>query len=86
MFQVSLHPSSRVHKTITTAFGTDHIVGAATSFQLGHVAAPEYEAGHPINRHVHAIYSAMALQPNAGHRLLILDEVSRSHTTTHHNR
>ena len=28
----------------------------------------------------------MALQPNAGHGLLILDEVSRSHTTTHHSR
>jgi len=26
-----------------------------------------------------------ALRPNAGHGLLIL-EVSRSHTTTHHNR
>ena len=28
----------------------------------------------------------MALQPNAGHGLLILDEVSISHTTTHHSR
>ena len=28
----------------------------------------------------------MALQPNAGHGLLILDEVSRSHITTHHSR
>jgi hypothetical protein len=27
----------------------------------------------------------VALQPNAGHGLLILD-VSRSHTTTHHSR
>ena len=28
----------------------------------------------------------MALQPSAGHGLLILDEISRSHTTTHHSR
>ena len=31
------------------------------------------------------IYFAVALRPNAGHSLLIL-EVSRSHTTTHHSR
>jgi len=30
-------------------------------------------------------FSAVALRPNAGHGLLILD-VSRSHTTTHHSR
>jgi hypothetical protein len=30
-------------------------------------------------------YFAVALRPNAGHGLLIL-EVSRSHTTTHHSR
>ena len=31
------------------------------------------------------IFFPVALRPNAGHGLLILD-VSRSHTTTHHNR
>ena len=31
------------------------------------------------------IFFPVALQPNAGHGLLIL-EVSRSHTTTHHSR
>jgi len=31
------------------------------------------------------LFFPMALQPNAGHGLLILDEVSRSHTTTHHS-
>jgi len=39
MFRVS-HPSSGVHKTVTTASGTGHITGTATSFQrgqLGHV-------------------------------------------------
>ena len=30
-------------------------------------------------------FFAVALRPNAGHGLLIL-EVARSHTTTHHNR
>jgi hypothetical protein len=40
MFQVLLHPSSGVHKTVTTASGTFHIIGVATSFQrrqVGHV-------------------------------------------------
>jgi hypothetical protein len=35
----------------------------------------------PIN----VFFLPMALQLNAGHDLLILDEVSRSHTTTHHS-
>ena len=29
------HPSSRVHKTVTTASGTGHIFCAATSLQCG---------------------------------------------------
>ena len=29
------HPSSGVHKTVTTASGTGHVVGAATSLQRG---------------------------------------------------
>ena len=33
MFRVSSHPSSGVRKTVITASGTDHIIGAATSFQ-----------------------------------------------------
>ena len=33
MFRVSSHPSSGVHKTVTTASGTGHIIGAATAFQ-----------------------------------------------------
>jgi len=39
MFQVSSLPSSGVHKTVTTASGTGHIIGAATSFrgQVGNV-------------------------------------------------
>ena len=32
-----------------------------------------------------SFFFAVALRPNAGHGLLIL-EVSRSHTTTHHSR
>ena len=35
---------------------------------------------------VTGLFSPMALQPNAVHGLLILDEVSRSHTTTHYSR
>ena len=41
MFRVSLHPSSGVHKTVTTASGTGHIIGAATSFQSGQLATLE---------------------------------------------
>ena len=36
MFRVSSHPSSGVHKTVTTASSTGHIIGAATSLQRGH--------------------------------------------------
>ena len=36
------------------------------------------------HHHHYYYYFAVALQPNAGHGLLIL-EVSRSHTTTHHS-
>jgi hypothetical protein len=32
-----------------------------------------------------SIFFSVALRPNAGHGLLIL-EISRSHTTTHHSR
>jgi len=35
--------------------------------------------------HTGTIFFSVALRPNAGHGLLIL-EVSRSHTTTHHSR
>ena len=40
----------------------------------------------PIYAHIcmYAVFFFMALQPIAGHGLLILYEVSRSHTTTHH--
>ena len=31
-------------------------------------------------------FSSVALRPNAGHGLLILEVFSRSHTTTHHSR
>jgi len=32
MFRVSQHPSSGVLKPVTTASGTGHVIGAATSF------------------------------------------------------
>ena len=41
MFRVSSHPSSGVHKTVTTASGTGHIMGATTSFQRGQQATLE---------------------------------------------
>ena len=41
MLRVSSHPSSGVYKTVTTASGTGHIIGAATSFQRGHLATLE---------------------------------------------
>ena len=38
-----------------------------------------------VSMHLHFFFFAVALRPNAGHDLLIL-EVSGSHTTTHHSR
>ena len=35
MFRVSSHPSSGVHEIVTTASGTGHVIGVATSFQRG---------------------------------------------------
>ena len=35
MFRVSQHPSSGVLKTVTTASGTGHNIGTATSLQRG---------------------------------------------------
>ena len=37
MLRVLSHPSTGVHKTVTTAFSTGHIIGAAISFQRGQV-------------------------------------------------
>ena len=42
MFRVSQHPSSGVHKTVTTAFGTGHTSCAATSLQRGQVGTGLY--------------------------------------------
>jgi len=39
MIQVSQHPSSGVPKTVTTASGTGHNTGAATSLQRGLMGA-----------------------------------------------
>ena len=37
MFRVSPHPSSGVLKTVTTASGTGHNIGTATSLQRGQI-------------------------------------------------
>ena len=34
MFRVSSHPSSGVHKTVTTASGTGRIIGVATATEV----------------------------------------------------
>jgi len=39
------HPSSGVHKTVTTASGTSHIFCAATSFQRGQASLATLEGG-----------------------------------------
>ena len=44
-FGCQKHPSSGVHKTVITAYGTGHIFCAATSLQrgqVGHVGAAQY--------------------------------------------
>ena len=39
------HPSSRIHKTVTTASSTDHIFCAATSLQRGQASLTMLEGG-----------------------------------------
>jgi len=41
MFQVSQHPSSGVLKTVTTASGTGHNIGTATSLQCGQIGSTD---------------------------------------------
>ena len=41
-FGCCLHPSSRVHKILTTASGTGHIIIAATFFQRGQIQWPRW--------------------------------------------
>jgi len=42
------HPSSGVHKTVTTAAGTGHFFCAATSLQRGHTWSRWREVGGPV--------------------------------------
>ena len=48
MFRMSQHPSSGVLKTVTTASGTGHNVGTATSLQSGLIRPPWREVAVPI--------------------------------------
>ena len=41
MFRVPSHTSSGLHKTLTTASGTGHVIGAAASFQRDQLATLE---------------------------------------------
>jgi len=44
-FSCQPHPSSRVHKTVTTTSGTGHIFCATASLQRGHVNLATLEGG-----------------------------------------
>ena len=44
-FRCQPHPSSGVHKTVTTASGTDHIFCAPTSLQRGQASLATLEGG-----------------------------------------
>ena len=50
MFRVTQHPPSGLLKTVTTACGTGHNIGIATSFQRGQVGTwprwKEVGSGH----------------------------------------
>jgi len=48
-FGCQTHPSSGVHKTVTTACGTGHIFCAATSLQRGQASLATYETHFRIN-------------------------------------
>ena len=51
MFRVSQHPSSGVLKTVTTATGTGHNTGTATSLQRGRIGTglcESYDSHKPV--------------------------------------
>jgi len=48
MYRVSQHPSSGVLKTVTTATGTGHTTGAATSLQRGLIGTRWREVAAPV--------------------------------------
>jgi len=48
MFRVSQHPSSGVLKTVTTASGTGHNTGTATSLQRGLIRPRWREVAVPV--------------------------------------
>ena len=48
MFRVSQHPSTGVLKTVTTAFGTGHNTGTATSLQRGLIRPRWREVAVPV--------------------------------------
>jgi len=52
MFRVSQHPSSEVLKTVTTATGTGHNTGAATSLQRGRSSSD-----FAVNKYLHTVAS-----------------------------
>ena len=89
----SLFPVSslHIHSTILllqTIFFTYRLFNKRKTFNFN--ISHKISCYQTVNKKFVAQYifqsNFMALQPNAGHGLLILDEVSRSHTTTHHSR
>jgi len=56
-FGYQIHPSSGVHKTVTTASGTGHILCAATSLQRGqpHPSSGEHKTVTTASGTVHAV-------------------------------
>ena len=50
-----------------------------------HLRGTDHDLFYVIYLFIYLFIFAVALRPNASHGLLIL-EVSRSHTTTHHSR
>jgi hypothetical protein len=88
----SLFPVSslHIHSTILllqTIFFTYRLFNKRKTFNFN--ISHKISCYQTVNKKFVAQYifqsNFMALQPNAGHGLLILDEVSRSHTTTHHS-
>jgi hypothetical protein len=55
------------------------------SYDDSAVYGQQYSLAIASQVYIQDFFFAVALQPNAGHGLLIL-EVSRLHTTTHHSR
>ena len=66
ILRVSSHPPSGVHKTVTAASGTGHIIGATTSFKRGQVRPRWNDVAAPMIRPVPEAAVTVLCTPDDG--------------------